>query len=355
MHEARLQAAARVKEAQEADALLVLGLTNIRYLSGFTGSDAALLLTGNSRTLLCDSRYTLQAGDEARLCTVVEYKVKAEGIASLLSGSGCRRVAFDAEQVTVSFLSNLAAALPAVEFVPLADEIDQLRAVKSAAEIAAVETAASLASDACRSLLALVKPGVSERFLALELEMLLRKMGADEKAFEFIVASGERGAMPHARPTDRQLRPGEFVTVDFGACCAGYNSDETVTIAVGKPDEKLLEIYRVVKEAHDLAIAAVRPGVDCCGVDAIARRYIENSGFGDFFGHGLGHGVGMEVHEKPIVSPRSRQQLQEGMIITIEPGIYIPGLGGVRIEDLVAVTADGCRVLSTVNKELTLC
>jgi Xaa-Pro aminopeptidase len=200
-----------------------------------------------------------------------------------------------------------------------------------------------------------VKPGVSERSLAFELEMQMRAMGADDKSFEFIVASGERGALPHARPTDRLLQSGELVTFDFGACCAGYNSDETVTVAVGKPDSKLLEIYQVVKEAHDLAIDAVRPGIDCSGLDAIARRHIESCGFGDFFRHGLGHGVGLDIHEKPVVSSLSRQQLQEGMIITIEPGIYISGLGGVRIEDLLAVTANGCRVLSSIDKELTLC
>jgi Xaa-Pro aminopeptidase len=355
MHEARLQAAETLPEVTEADALLVLGLVNIRYLSGFTGSDGALLLAGGSWSLLCDSRYTLQAADEAPLCTVGEYQVKVDGIASQLIKAACRRVAFDAEKITVSFFNALSAALPTIEFVPLADELDQLRSVKSAEEVSAIEASAVLASAAFRTVLPLVKPGVSERFLAFELEMQMRKTGADDKAFEFIVASGERGALPHGRPTDRLLQSGELVTFDFGACCAGYNSDETVTVAVGKPDTKLLEIYRIVKEAHDLAIAAVRPGEDCRGIDAIARRHIDSCGFGDNFGHGLGHGVGLEVHEKPIISSRSRQQLQEGMIITIEPGIYIPGLGGVRIEDLLVVTADGCRLLSGIDKELLLC
>jgi Xaa-Pro aminopeptidase len=355
MHEARLKAATDVLATRGADALLVLGLTNIRYLSGFTGSDGVLLLTGGGATLLCDGRYTLQAGDEARCCSIAEYKVKIEGIASQLSGAGCLRVLFDAEQATVSFFNALVAAQPTVEFVPLADELDQLRAVKSAAEIAAVETAAAVASSAFQEIVPLIKPGISERLLAFELEMRMRKLGADEKAFEFIVASGERGALPHGRPSDRLVRSGELVTVDFGACCAGYNSDETVTVAVGQPDKKLLDIYRIVKEAHDLAIAAIRPGADCSGLDAVARRHIENSGFGEYFGHGLGHGVGLEIHEKPTVNSRSRQQLQEGMLITIEPGIYIPGLGGVRIEDLLVVTADGSRVLSRVNKELLFC
>lgn len=355
MHEARLEAAAGLLALQGADALLVLGLTNIRYLSGFSGSDGALLLTAAGGTLLCDSRYTLQAGAEARCCRVVEYKVKTEGIAAVLAENNCARVAFDAERVTVASFNALAAVLPDIALVPLGDELDQLRAIKSAAEIAAIEAAAALASDAFRAVLPLVRPGISERFLAVELEMQMKRLGADDKAFEFIVAAGERGALPHGRPSDRLLRSGELVTIDFGACCGGYNSDETVTLAVGQPAERLLAIYRVVKEAHDRAIAAIRPGADCRDIDAIARRHIEACGYGEYFGHGLGHGVGLEVHEKPVVSPRSTQQLREGMIITIEPGIYVPDLGGVRIEDLLAVTADGCRLLSRVDKELVFC
>lgn len=355
MHEARLEAAASLLATQGADSLLVLGLTNIRYLAGFSGSDGALLLTAGCWTLLCDSRYTLQAGAEADCCAVVEYRVKTEGIAKLIADAGCKRLAFDAEKVTVSFFNTLAAALPDIELLPLGDELDQLRAVKSATEIAAVEYSAGLASAAFRALLPLIRPGVSERFLAVELEMLMKRLGADDKAFDFIVAAGERGALPHGRPSDRLLQSGELVTFDFGACCAGYNSDETVTVAVGQPDVRLLAIYRVVKEAHDLAIAAVQPGADCSAIDAIARRHIEIRGYDEYFGHGLGHGVGLEVHEKPVVSSRSKQQLQEGMIITIEPGIYVPGLGGVRIEDLLTVTADGCRLLSSVDKELVFC
>lgn len=355
MHEARLAAARQTMAAQGADALLVLGLVNIRWLSGFTGSDGALVLTGDTCSLLCDSRYTLQAAGECGNCSVVEYRVKKEAITSLLTAAGCRRLVFDAEKVSVAQFNELVAAMPLVEFVPLGDEIDQLRAVKSPPEIAAVDAAAALASAAFLNILPLVKPGVSERFLAFELEVQMRRMGADDKAFEFIVASGERGALPHGRPTDRQLQSGELVTFDYGACCGGYHSDETVTVAVGTPDARLTEIYRVVREAHDMALAAVRPDIDCCSIDAVARGHIDACGYGGYFGHGLGHGVGLEVHEKPVVSSRSRQPLQEGMLITIEPGIYVPGLGGVRIEDLIAVTADGFRLLSRVDKELIVC
>ncbi len=355
MSEARLSAASKVVVPLGADSILVFGRVNIRYLSGFAGSDGALLLMEAERTLLCDSRYSLQARSEAQLCTVFEYKAKLEGIATLLKEKGCLKVAFDAEQLPVSFFNALTAATPGVEFIPLSDQLDQLRSLKTAAEIELIACSAEIASSAFEELLQLIKPGVSERRLALELEILMKNKGADEKSFDFIVASGERGALPHGRPTERLLSANEMVTIDFGASVAGYNSDETVTVAVGKPDSRLLEIYSVVKKAHDLALCAVKPGIECRALDAIAREYIKCSGFGEFFGHGLGHGVGLEIHEKPTVSSRSNQLVEEGMVITIEPGVYIPGLGGVRIEDLVYVTADGCTVLSKVCKELIVC
>ena len=355
MYEARLSAAMRAVEPLNADALLVLGLVTIRYLSGFAGSDGTLILTDSDCSLLCDSRYTLQAASETSLCDVSEYKVKLEGIASVIAGKGWQRVAFDAEQVSVSFFNSLSKALPGVVFLPLADQLDQLRSVKSREEIVKIAFSAELASSAFEELLPLVKPGVSEKELAFKLEMLMKGKGADEKAFDFIVASGLRGALPHGRPTERILYSGEMVTIDFGVCCSGYHSDETVTLSVGKPESRLLEAYEVTKKAHDLSVSAVRPGIDCRQLDAIARGYIESCGFGEFFGHGLGHGVGLEIHEKPTISSRSNQIVEEGMIFTIEPGIYIPGLGGVRIEDLVEVTSDGCRVLSKVSKELTIC
>lgn len=355
MHEARLSAAMRAVELLNVDALLLMGLVNIRYLSGFTGSDGALILTACHRSLLCDSRYTIQAANEASLFHVSEYKIKAAGIAAALTVLGARRVAFDAEQVSVAFFNSLTAALPSIEFVPLSDQLDLIRSVKSPQEIDSIALSAGLASSAFRQLLPFVRPGVSERSLAFKLELIMRDMGADEKAFDFIVASGVRGALPHGRPTEKLIASGEMVTFDFGVRCNGYHSDETVTIAVGEPDGRLQEIYAVVKQAHDLALSAVKPGITCKELDAIARGHIENCGYGDYFGHGLGHGVGLEIHEKPTVSSRSSQSVEAGMIFTIEPGIYVAGLGGVRIEDLVEVTLDGCRLLSKVCKELIIC
>lgn len=352
MAEERLDRAKRVLESIGLDAILVLGLTNIRYLSGFTGSDGALLLGRGDQWLLCDSRYTTQAAAEALSCKVLEYKVKVDGVASLVKAQGWQRIGFDAEQVTVSVHKAIAAALPELELVPLAGELDELRAVKSAAEIRAIGESCSLASAALAKLLDMVRPGVTERTLAVELEILMRRSGADDKSFDFIVASGERGALPHGRATDRKLAAGELVTIDFGARVDGYHSDETVTLAVSSADCRQREIYGIVKEAHDRAMAAVQPGAGCREIDAIARGFIAEQGYGDFFGHGLGHGVGLDVHEKPTLSPRSEQKLSAGMIVTIEPGIYIPGWGGVRIEDTVEVTPHGCRPLTMMDKEL---
>jgi Xaa-Pro aminopeptidase len=355
MYKARQKAAAEAARQLGADALLVNGLVSIRYLTGFTGSEATLVITGDTPLLLCDSRYTLQATAETSGCRVVEYKVKLDGIATVIRDSGCLRVAFDADKTVVSFFNRLTGLLADIEFVPLADQLEHLRAVKTADEVQSVENSAKLASAAFVELLPMIKAGVPERILAVELEVLMKRSGAENKAFDFIVASGERGALPHGAPSDKLINSGELVTFDFGACLGGYNSDETVTVAVGSPEKLLLEIYSIVKDAHDMAIAAIRPGAECRVVDAVARDYIGSCGYGERFGHGLGHGVGLEVHEKPVLSPRSEDVLAEGMIVTIEPGIYLPGVGGVRVESLLLVTGQGSRRLGGIDKQLVFC
>jgi Xaa-Pro aminopeptidase len=337
-----------------AEALLVFGLINIRYLSGFTGSEATLCLDNDRSRILCDSRYTTQATLECAGCEVTEYRLKGEGIAGMITGQGWRRVAFDAEKIPVAMFNSLVAALPSVEFVPLAGELDELRSVKSATEIEAVADSCALASAAFVQLVKLIRPGITERELALELEILMRRAGADGMAFDFIVASGDRGALPHGVASNKVIEKGELVTVDFGVRCNGYHSDETVTVAIGCADDRQREVFAVVKEAHDLALQAVRPGVTCRELDAIARQSIDRHGLGGFFRHGLGHGVGLEIHESPTLAASSEQIVREGMVFTIEPGVYIPGWGGVRIEDTVVVTAEGCRLLTQVSKELII-
>ncbi|RQW77102.1 MAG: M24 family metallopeptidase, partial [Geobacter sp.] len=212
---------------------------------------------------------------------------------------------------------------------------------------------AAIASAALLHVLTQVKPGAVERDIALALEFSLKQAGADDKSFDFIVASGPRGALPHGKASDRVIGTGELVTIDFGGIYRGYCSDETVTVAVGEPDARQREIYGIVKDAHDLAIAAAKPGISFRDLDGKARAYIDAKGYGRYFGHGLGHGVGLEVHEKPVVSSRGEGVAEEGMVFTIEPGIYIPDWGGVRIEDTVVVERDGCRTLTKVPKELS--
>ena len=350
----RIFSARACLESYSLDALLVTSLQSIRYLTGFSGSDGILLLTNDSGCFLTDSRYTTQAQSEVSAFPVTEYRIKLDAVVEWLGQHSIKRVGFVASQLTVAVYNELTCKLPEVEFVALKDEISDIRAVKDRDELVLLERAAVLASASLEEILPLVRPGVLERELALELEIAMRRRGADDKAFDFIVASGERGALPHGRASEKVISSGEMVTFDFGALCNGYNSDETVTVAVGKQDPRLLDVYTIVKEAHDRAIDAVRPGIPLKELDRVARSFIAERGYGPYFGHGLGHGVGLEVHERPLLSFRSEDKAEVGMVFTVEPGVYIPGLGGVRIEDTVVVENDGCRLLTKFPKELQL-
>lgn len=354
MLENRINKARGYAEKQDVDAILFFNLSNVRYLAGFTGSDGVLVVGREACWFLTDSRYTIQAAREVTGCPTIEYRVKLDGIAELFAGQGFKRVGFEAEYTTVALLTALTAKAPGVVFVPIGEELTTLRTMKDAGELNILAKAARIASEALLASLDGLTPGVVEREYALNLEFAMRRTAADDKSFDFIVASGGRGALPHGRASEKVVASGELVTIDFGAVYGGYHSDETVTVCVGKPDDRQREIYGIVKEAHDRAVAAVRPGVSFRELDAIARGFIEEQGYGAFFGHGLGHGVGLDVHEKPVVSPRGEGVAEEGMVFTIEPGIYIPEWGGVRIEDTVAVTGDGHRLLTRVPKELII-
>ena len=336
------------------DALIVENLRNIRYLAGFTGSDGVVVLGGDEGWFLTDSRYTMQASQEVGGFKIIEYRGQMEGVSSLLKDISAQKVGFEAGHTTVAFYNELVAALPAVQFVPVGPELDKLRSVKDTEEVRLLTHCAEIASIALQSILDRVRPGAIERDVALALEFAMKAAGAEEKAFDFIVASGERGALPHGKAGNKVINSGELVTIDFGAVYNGYFSDETVTVSVGNPDERQRKIYSIVKDAHDRALAAVRPGITFKELDDLARGYITEQGYGSNFGHGLGHGVGLEVHEQPVVSFRNEGVVEEGMVFTIEPGIYIPDWGGVRIEDTVLVTAEGCRVLTKVPKELQI-
>lgn len=339
-------------DREQLDCLLVEHLPNVRYLSGFSGSTGSLLLTRDSGWFICDSRYTLQARSEVADLEIVEHGQRYGAVQALQREQKWQRIGFEAAHTVVTTQQELVRQLPDCTLVPVGADLDAIRDCKDQHELLALEEVAALASASFQAVIPLIRPGVTEAQVALELEFEMRRRGAEGRAFDFIVASGERGAMPHGRASDKPLAQGELVTIDFGAVLHGYHSDETVTVAVGRPDKRQREIYDLVLTAHDRAIAAVRPGMSCRELDAVARDYLQSMGFGDNFGHGLGHGVGLEIHEKPTLSPRSDAVLSPGMVVTIEPGVYIPGWGGVRIEDMIVITDEGCRVLTTLPKTL---
>lgn len=345
----------RFFEKYSLDAVLFTDLKNIRYLSGFTGSEAALLLSKNHAWFLCDSRYTAQAHKEVCNAEVKECgAVRIDTIVELASQNELKRIGFEASHTTVTAFRLMSEKLTGVELVEIGSTLDEIRICKDADEIQLLSEVAELSAQSLIAIIPQIKSGVREIDIAFQLELEMRKRGAEGKAFDFIVASGVRGSMPHGVATEKIIQSGEFVTIDFGAVKNGYHSDETVTFACGVPEAHAMEIYSIVKTAHDLAIDALKPGMSCKNLDEIARAYITDKGYGDYFGHGLGHGVGLEIHELPTLSPRSSAILEEGMVITVEPGIYIPDFGGVRIEDTLVVTSGGCRSLTIMDKELRI-
>ncbi|AJF06064.1 M24 family metallopeptidase [Geoalkalibacter subterraneus] len=352
MIENRILSLRQILRDEGVDALLLWSLPNIRYVTGFTGSDAVVVVTAKSVFFLTDSRYVSQAQQQVRVDEIREYKVKTDGVGSLIAEIGCPRVGFEGEAVSVAIFNKLRSqSADNLAWVPLDERFSRLRGIKSLSELEFLENAAGLHQEALEEILPRIRPGVTERDVAFALEIALRRRGGEDRAFDFIVASGPRGALPHGVASDKQLASGELVTIDFGTRIGGYYSDETVTLALGEVDPKLRRIYDCVLEAHDRAIEAIRPGAELKVIDAVAREYIAECGYGDYFGHGLGHGVGLQVHEFPTLSPRSRDRVEEGMVFTVEPGIYVPDLGGVRIEDMVTATAGGSRRLTRISKE----
>jgi len=335
-----------------AEAFLILDLKNIRYLTGFSGSDGALLVGGGRPVLLVDGRYTTQAAKEARGARVVLYGDKAAGIADALSAGGYGKAGFEPSVMTVDFLGALRRKAKKVRWMPLPAESGSLRAVKDSSEIAHIRKAIRIATGALQSTLAAIRPGVCELDVAVELEYAMRKKGAEGPSFDTIIASGPNSALPHARPGRRKIRAGDFMVVDYGAVSGGYHSDETCTFVIGRAGKRHEKLNALVKEAHDRALEAVRPGALCRDVDAAARTVIEQAGYGPLFSHGTGHGLGLDIHEAPRLSALSKAVLEEGMVITIEPGIYLPGFGGIRVEDTILVTREGARVLTEFSKEL---
>jgi len=332
-----------------------LSHTNLRYLTGFTGTSGYLVVAAEDAWFLTDSRYVEQAASQVVGCTVREHgHPYVETLAQILARGG-GDVGFEAARVPVRMLGQWQDKLPGRRFRAADGLVEQLRLVKDAEEIASLRTVAELADRALEDLLATIRPGVSERRLARDLAHAMQERGLDGPGFSFIVASGPRGSLPHAEPTDRLVQAGELLTIDFGGALDGYLSDETVTFGIGEVEAKLRAIYDLVLRSQAAGIAAARPGVPASVIDAASRAVIEDSPYRPWcFAYGVGHGVGLDVHEDPFAakpgSGREDPVLLPGMTITVEPGIYIPGTGGVRIEDTLLITPEGAERLTGLDK-----
>ncbi|MES2791788.1 MAG: Xaa-Pro peptidase family protein [Planctomycetota bacterium] len=341
---------------QELASLLITNETNVRYLTGFTGDSTYLLLTQEHAFLISDSRYTTQIAEE---CTGLEIVIRPhtqkmhEATAKVIKKAKLAQVGFESGFVTVDTLESWKKESPTTDFVSCPGLVEELRTIKDADEIAEIRTAVRMAEKGFATLRATLRQELTELEVAHDLEHAMRKFGASGASFPPIVGVGPRGALPHGRPSTMRISEADSVLIDWGANSpGGYKSDLTRILVTGKVSAKLEKVYRVVLTAQRLGIAAIRPGVKGCDVDAVARQHIEQAGFGKYFGHSLGHGIGLDIHEGPRLAAISETVLKPGMVVTVEPGIYLPNVLGVRIEDDVLVTKDGCEVLTSVPKEL---
>lgn len=341
--------------ARDLDAFLVTDLLNVRYLSGFTGSSAVALVTKNDAILVTDFRYAEQAAGECpgMILELVESHWVA-GAQKAFEDADAKRIGFESHSLSFHDWTEVSAVVTNRQFIAQANLVGELRYIKDEVEIGLIRDAVRIADQAYDHIVGMIEPGIEEREVALALEYFMRQAGAEKEAFDTIVASGPRSALPHGKSSERKIGEGDLIVMDYGAKYQGYHSDITRTVMLGAPTPRQTEVYEVVRVAQEKAIAAVRPGISGGDVDAIAREYISSKGFGQYFGHGLGHGLGLEVHDGRILGRRSEVVLEPGMVVTVEPGIYIPGWGGVRTEDDVLVTDSGVEILTTAPKTLSL-
>lgn len=352
--QAKIKKVYELMDKEGLDALLIDSPENRYYLTGFTGTAGRVLLTGKGAYFITDFRYVEQAKKQTEGYEIVELSFNFEkGLNELLKKDGVKRLGFESKAISHEQFLKYNEVLE-VELQKTTDLIEGLRVIKGPEEIEKIKKAVEITDAAFAHILGIIKPGVTEREIALELEFFQKRMGGEKNAFDFIVASGQRSSLPHGVASDKVIEKGDFVTLDFGVFYQGYCSDLTRTVVVGEPDEKQKEIYGLVLKAQLAVIERVKAGMSCKEVDEIARGIIGEAGYRENFGHGLGHGIGLEIHEAPRVSFTSETILQPGMVVTNEPGIYIPGWGGVRIEDDLLITEEGCEVLNKAPKELII-
>ncbi|MBM4160827.1 MAG: aminopeptidase P family protein [Ignavibacteria bacterium] len=355
MHEQRLHALRRSMSHASLDGLLVTHLPHVRYLTGFSGSNGLCIITRRSQCFITDTRYRDQAKSEVKHFRIVTSRNSLfEAAAQEPAMARRMRLGFDSKHLSVAGWQSLKKHLRRIALVPTESFVDGLASIKDDSEIASIRRAVRISDEVFSLIIHLLKPGLSELDVAAEIGYLHRKLGAEADAFEPIVASGPRAAWPHARASAKRIRSGEVVILDFGCRVNGYNSDCTRTVAVGRPSVRMRKVHQIVLDAQLRAVDAARGRIAARTLDAVARSYIKKMGYGKFFPHSLGHGLGLEVHEAPRISSLSKDFIQPGNVVTIEPGVYMPGLGGVRIEDAIIIREDDCSVLNRSPKELLM-
>ncbi|NMA83818.1 MAG: aminopeptidase P family protein [Epulopiscium sp.] len=352
--ERRIQELRKKMVEQKIDAILVQQAANRRYMSLFTGSSASLYISHQQQVLLTDFRYVEQATKQSPNYKIIDHTKKGLYVTlnELIMEDQAKSLGFEADAITYHQYEEYNKHVKIEEMIPIQNVIETLRMVKSEDEIKSIQQAAKIADQAFTHILSVLKAGVTEKDMALELEFFMKKQGAQNLSFDTIVASGVRSSLPHGVPTHKIIEEGDFVTFDFGCIYDGYCSDMTRTVVIGKASDKQKEIYNTVLAAQEQGLASIRPEITGKEVDQVARDLITAAGYGAYFGHGLGHGVGLEIHEEPRLSLTGEKVLKTGMVVTVEPGIYIPDFGGVRIEDLVVVTEDGIENLTSSPKSL---
>jgi Xaa-Pro aminopeptidase len=355
MVERRLQEVRRQLSASRLDAFLVSHIPHVRYLTGFSGSNGLCVITPRKQHFLTDRRYREQSKNEIDGFEIAVTQVGLiEEVVKLRLLKRTSRIGFEGMHTSVEAHLKMKKAFSGSTLVPMNSVIEAIAAVKDDSEIQSITRAIRITEKVFQKLLHLLKPGLTEQDVAAEIGYWHRRYGAEGDAFEPIVASGPRGALPHGRASAKKIRRGEMVTLDLGCHLEGYHSDLTRTVAIGRPSPRARKIYQVVLDAQCKAIDAARPGIKVSALDRVARSAISRKGFGRYFSHALGHGLGIEIHEQLRLSAQSKETLKVGNVVTIEPGIYIPGFGGVRIEDDIVIRDGGCEVLTAAPKELII-
>lgn len=346
----------KMKNEKNLDGLFLMKDANIRYASGFTGDDSYILISPEEKLFITDARYTEQAQTECKNFTVENWKKNNSPLESFIAEKvqalGIKRLGFEKDGMSYDLYDKLTKSMPGVELIPTNGIVESLRYVKSEFEIQCIAKAASFADEAFKKILDFIKPGLTENEIVLELEYYLGQAGSEGPGFKTILVSGKKTSMPHGVPSEKKIEYGDFITIDFGGLYNGYRSDMTRTFVVGKPDKEQKKVYNTIKEAQEKGVNALKDGVVGNVPDMKVREVIEKEGYIDRYYPGLGHGLGLEIHEEPFMGSKCERILKSGCVVTMEPGIYIPNWGGVRIEDTVVVRENGVEILTKSPKNL---